>query len=95
MIQLVVPEEIGADGTVQVELSHTLPVTLGRQKVHITLKQGGKRVSREVIEVEGKGTAIVLFPVPEGASVATLSFAAFVGEDFQSNLQHITAEGAK
>jgi hypothetical protein len=74
-----------------VRIEHKLPGNLGEQILTITLKGGpdGKRLDRKTVKASGEGIAEVTFDVPVDVSGGVVSFAAFVGEDFQSSLQHI------
>lgn len=77
---------------VSVTLSYKIPKKLGEQKVHVTLKTGknAKRLDRKVISVAGTGEKTVTFATTADKVIeGVVSFAAFVGEDFQSNLQHV------
>ena len=78
---------------VVVTVHHRLTKALGTQKVHVTLKTGAdwKRVDRKIITVSGKGTAEVQFDLSaDQVRNGQIRFAAFVGDDYDSNLQHIT-----
>ena len=74
----------------KIAIQHTLPQELGEQKLHVTLKDGdGKRIDRKVVTISGKGLAEIEFDVPK---IDRVRFSAFVGEDYTSNLQHITSD---
>ncbi len=92
LIRFEVPEAIPAGKKVRLKIPHRLPGDLGEQWVHVTLKAGpdGKRVAREVLKVSGNGVLEVGFEIPAEVPGGSVSFAAFVGEDFSKNLQHIT-----
>jgi hypothetical protein len=91
LIALELPPSAAAGRPVVVKLRHTLPEELGEQSVHLTLKAGmaGQRVERKVIKVCGTGVEEVTFDVPATVLDNVISFAAFVGEDYQTNLQHL------
>ena len=74
-----------------VRIEHRLPAALGEQVLTVTLKGGpdGQRIERKTVKASGKGTAEVNFDVPAEVPGGVVSFAAFVGEEFQSSLQHI------
>ena len=78
--------------SVTVSVIHSLPGKLGTQKLHVTLKdEDGKRLERQVISVEGAGIAEITFSLKGKSPGVSVSLAAFIGEDFQHNLQHIAA----
>ncbi len=91
LIALKLPEAILAGEVVTVAISHSLNKALGEQSVHVTLKQGpqGQRVDRKVVKVTGKGSVEVSFSIPKDVEGNTVSFAAFIGEDYATNLQHV------
>jgi hypothetical protein len=71
-------------------ISHKLPDQLGEQPIHVTMIQGkdNKRVDRQVHRIKGKGQLTVEFKVPATVRDGLVRFAAFVGKDYQSNIQH-------
>jgi len=91
LISLDVPKAMTAGQQITVKLRHRLGANLGTQRVHVTLKAGpeAKRVERQVLKVSGRGTAEVTFMLPASTRGQTVRFAAFVGEDYASNLQHL------
>lgn len=99
-IKLQVPKKVKLGETCVATIRHNLPKELGQQKVHVTLKKAaadskntaGARVHREVITVEGTGEFEVSFKVPNDLGDKVLRVAAFVGEDFQSSLQHVNSK---
>ena len=74
---------------VSVLIEHTLPKQLELQQIHVTLKQDGKRLERKIIDVSGTGNAEISFPAPSDLKNTDLSVAAFVGDDYSENLQHV------
>ena len=80
------------DNVVTVSIQHTIPKQLEIQKVHVTLKNDGKRLERHVLEISGAGKTEATFMVPDNLTTAPLSVAAFVGEDYPSNLQIVQEE---
>lgn len=74
---------------VLVLIEHTVPEKMDMQKIHVTLKQDGKRLERKIIDVSGTGKAEISFPVPSDLRKTDLSVAAFVGADYSRNLQHV------
>ncbi len=90
LIEFALPETIAAGQTVAVKLNHTLPASLGEQVLTVTLKDGnGQRLDRKTAKASGTGVAEVSFDVPSSVRGGNVSFAAFVGEDFQKSLQHL------
>lgn len=76
---------------VTVTINHTLPTQLGKQKLHVTLKDSQqRRIERQVVEVSGKGKAVISFALPSNESPIA-SVAAFIGPDYASNFEHIQA----
>ncbi|TWU15996.1 sulfatase family protein [Allorhodopirellula heiligendammensis] len=73
-----------------VRIEHRLPSNLGEQVLTVTLKGGpnNARLDRKTIKISGEGTAKIEFEVPDNIA-GRVSFAAFLGEEFQSSLQHI------
>ena len=80
------------DNVVTVSIQHTIPKHLEIQKVHVTLKNDGKRLERQVFEISGAGKTEATFMVPDNRTTAPLSVAAFVGKDYPSNLQIVQEE---
>jgi len=91
LIALDIPQTITAGQPVYVKVRHRLDTDLGTQLVHVTLKAGAdsKRVERKVVKVSGKGLAELTFAVPASTSGKVVRFAAFIGKDYASNLQHL------
>lgn len=78
-----------------VDIEYKLPNNLGKQQVHVTLKTGAnaKRVDRKVITINGKGTKTVTFEVTaDQIKGGQVRYSAFVGKNYQSNLQHVTTD---
>jgi hypothetical protein len=93
LITFVLPETITAGKSVTVKLNHALPANLGEQVLTVTLKGGnGQRIDRKTVKASGNGVAEVTFAVPDSTRGGNVSFAAFVGEDFQKNLHYIQSE---
>ena len=91
LIALELPERVVAGRPVTVKLRHKVDADLGEQLVHVTLKAGpeGKRVDRRVVKVSGEDVVEVTFDVPASVPGNTVRFAAFIGEDYASNLQYL------
>lgn len=49
----------------------------------------GQRIHREVVTIEGQGETKLEFIVPDTTIAKGFSVAAFIGEDFESNLIHV------
>lgn len=89
--------------TVQVVISHSLPETLGVQKLHVTLKRSlptttakASRIERKVVEVSGEGKVAIEFMIPSDfltteSEKTAIAIAAFVGEEYQKNLDFISS----
>lgn len=94
LIEFDLPELVIAGAPVTVKVPHQLPDDLGEQSIHVTLKAGpeNKRVGREVVKATGKGVLEVRFEVPAEVPGRVVSFAAFVGEEYQGSLQHISTK---
>ena len=92
LIRLNSPESIQVGVTVTLRIPYGIPQRLGKQSLHVTLKGEQKRLERKVVMISGKGTASVDFEIPNNVSGKRISFAAFVGKDYQSNLQHLTTK---
>lgn len=88
LIKLEVPETIAAGQPVTIKVPHQIPADLGQQNLHITIKGAdGKRIDRKVVAASGTGTAEATFTIPAGTQA--VSFAAFIGEDYDTSLQHV------
>ncbi|MCA9081380.1 MAG: hypothetical protein KDA58_12525, partial [Planctomycetaceae bacterium] len=94
LISISLPDKTAVGRTIIAKITHQLSDDLGEQQLHVTLKQGkqGARISRQVVKVTGTGEVKLTFDVPEEVPSGYVSFAAFVGEEFQKNLQHIQSE---
>lgn len=94
LIALELPESVAPSSMVTVRLRYTLEPALGKQPIHVTLKAGpqAKRVDRQVITVEGKGVAEITFQAPDVVPGNVVSFAAFVGKDYDHRLQHVQSK---
>ncbi len=91
LISLQLPEFVAAGKPVTVRVRHKVDAGLGEQLVHVTLKAGPqfKRVDRKVVKVSGDGVIEVTFDVPAAVPGNIVRFAAFIGEDFTRNRQHL------
>ena len=88
------PQTVAAGKPVTVKVRHRLPENLGEQLVHVTLKGGpqGKRIVRKVVKAAGHGVLEVTFDVPGTVTGNVVRFAAFVGKDYDSSLQHLQSK---
>jgi len=94
LIALQLPETVTRGSNMTVKIPHTLPADLGEQTLQVTLKEGAgnKRIERKLVKVSGSGTAEVMFAVPQNLSTKTVTVAAFVGEEYTKNLQHLNSK---
>jgi N-sulfoglucosamine sulfohydrolase len=91
LIAFMLPDSITPGKSVTVRIEHKLPRDLGEQVLTVTLKGGpdGKRLDRKTVMASGDGIAEITFNVPADVPGGVVSFAAFVGEDYQRSRQHI------
>ncbi len=90
VISMTLPETINGN-SVSISIRHQLPPRLKTQSLHVTLKNAdGKRVERKVFDIKGKGTQEVTFDLADANLRGHATFAAFIGVDYQTNLQHIS-----
>jgi hypothetical protein len=94
LIRLRPPGEISRGATITVVVPHTIPEELGEQSIHVTFKgaNGKQRIARQVLSASGKGSLRVTFEVPGDLPEGSVSFAAFIGEDYESCLQHLSSK---
>ncbi|MBP88383.1 MAG: heparan N-sulfatase [Planctomycetaceae bacterium] len=93
LIELVPPKVFRLGKPITVVVQYTLPNDSGEQLVHVTLKNGGnQRIERKVIKITGTGEAKATFELPAGTATDAVIIAAFVGEDFQHNLQYLNSK---
>lgn len=94
LIGLKTPPVVAEGKPVTVTVSHQLNARLGEQSIHVTLKAGPnfKRVDRKVVKASGSGEIEVTFEIPAEMAGKAVRFAAFVGKDYASNLQHLQTE---
>ena len=91
LISLDIPETIVAGQPLTVQVRHQLEDELGQQLVHVTLKVGPEavRAQRHVVTVAGRGITEVTFDIPSIVPGNCVCFAAFIGDDHPSHLQHL------
>jgi len=94
LISLETPASVAAGKTVTVTVHHDLEAELGTQLVHVTFKAGkqARRVDRKVVEVSGSGELAVSFDVLAEVPDQLVSFAAFIGKDYPSSMQHLQTD---
>lgn len=87
------PGEIEAGKPVTVRIRHELPADLGEQVLTVTAKegQGGERLDRTTVKARGAGVVEVSLKIPTGIDTS-VSFAAFIGEDYTKTSRHITSK---
>lgn len=96
VISMELPETMEAGKSLTVRVAHNLPENLGKQLLHVTIKDAkNARIDRKVLEVSGEGFADVVFEVPTVVPGNGLIFAAFVGEEYDRHLEHITGGGVR
>ncbi|MAG92701.1 MAG: heparan N-sulfatase [Planctomycetaceae bacterium] len=93
LIKLQAPANVVPGKPSTVRVAHTIPEKLGEQLIHVTIKQGNgkQRINRKVLKVQGTGTLEVTFEVPKSLIADGVQFAAFIGKDYPSSLQHVTS----
>lgn len=93
LISWELPKSVTPGKPVTLRIPHRLSAELGEQLVHVTLKAGPdkKRVERKVLKVSGEGVLEVTFDIPDPVPGNVVAFAAFIGEDYQKNLQYLTS----
>ena len=92
LISIQWPKTAKAGESIAISVSHNLKAGHGEQMVHVTLKDGNqKRLERKVVKISGEGKLMVTFNVPSAVAGGALRFAAFIGEEYSKNLQHVTA----
>ncbi len=94
LITVELPASVVAGKPFTVKVSHKLDAAHGEQLVHVTLKTGpdDKRLDRQVVKISGKDAVQVTFDVPATVPGNRVRVAAFVGGDFQNNLQHLLTD---
>lgn len=97
LIKIELPTKISAGNALVVKIPHKFPKGLGEHKVHVTLKTGRslKRLQREIKSASGTGVLEFEFSLPETLTDDTIGIAAFVGEEYQKNLQHVATKAIK
>jgi N-sulfoglucosamine sulfohydrolase len=94
LIRFELPETVVAGQPVTIRIHHKLPKNLGEKVLTVTLKagNGAERLDRKTVRASGMGTAEVSFDVPKSVQDNVVSFAAFVGSEFQTSLQHVQSK---
>ena len=92
LINVEVPKSCSPGKTLVVTIHHTLGAGLGKQTLTVTLKNSDhQRLERKTVQAEGAGVAEVTFDVPATAG-DSVSIAAFVGDDYKKNLEHVSTK---
>ena len=93
LIAISPPQIVARGQAVTVTVRHKLADQLGEQLLHVTVKTSkNRRIGRKVLTVKGMGTAEVTFSIPKDGTVTAVVFAAFVGKDYPSCLQHVVTK---
>ncbi|MHB8897311.1 MAG: sulfatase family protein [Thermoguttaceae bacterium] len=94
LIAFTLPQTVAAGKPVTVRIEHTLPADLGEQVLTVTLNGGPdrRRLDRKTVKASGNGVAEVTFDVPADVPGGVVSFAAFVGDDFQTSPQYLQTD---
>tara|TARA_R110002049_G_scaffold4601_6_gene32877 strand:- start:72225 stop:74168 length:1944 start_codon:yes stop_codon:yes gene_type:complete len=100
------PESATAGQPCGVVVHFDLDKTLGPQKIQVTIKTAldkasaqkrpaGQRIERKIMTIEGAGQRTIDFDIPAATTADAVSFAAFIGESFQTNLKYITTDSIR
>jgi len=90
LLALTPPRAIRRGQKVTLTVRHTLTPQQGEQLLHVTAKtQDNRRIERKVLTVKGTGSVEVAFDIPDDPTLTGVVFAAFVGKDYPSCLQHV------
>lgn len=89
LISITSPETLIATEPVTIMISHHFPAEMGEQAITVTMKSDGARLERKILKASGEGTTETTFAVPAGMSGKSISFAAFVGENFTQTPQQV------
>jgi len=94
LLTLTVPKSASRGRSVTISVGHKLSKELGEQLVHVTIKEVGnkQRIDRKIVKAVGTGSLEVTFNVPDSAELETLVFAAFVGKDYPTCLDHVVSK---
>mgnify|MGYP003314994654 FL=1 len=87
---ITLPTPITAATKVKYRVNYDLPKSLGIQGIAITMKQGknGERVERKEAKIQGRGQLVVEFNIPSNPKDGRISFATWVGAEFDKNIQY-------
>ena len=87
------PKGVNPNDDMKVIIHHKLPLTLGSQKFHVTLKDHeGKRIKRIVKKASGLGSLEFSFRLPDNYPASAVRFATFVGEDYEHHRHHMNSD---
>lgn len=91
LFQLRLPLDASTGEEFVVAVRYRIPVELGEQKLHVTLKnEQGNRIERIVKSAEGNGELKVVFQIPQDLKGRSLNVSTFIGEEYSTNLLHKT-----
>jgi hypothetical protein len=62
---------------------------LGEQTLTVTLKSGNQRLDRQTVTAKGQDIATVAFTIPANQVGKPVTFAAFIGTDFNQTPRRI------
>lgn len=94
LISLNLPASATAGQPFVIRVEHHLTTAHTDQLLQVTIKQGSlqTRLERRVVTISGEGVAEIHFDLPAAITDNQISIAAFVGEEFQKNLQHVQSQ---
>jgi len=93
LIKIELPKDITAGRKATVKVAHTFPADLGERTILVTLKDGNNgRLERKTLKAAGSGTIEVTFDIPAQVPGGKVIFAALVGENINSALQHLQSK---
>lgn len=91
VFSLQIPQSVSGDN-ITLRISYDLPKNLKTQKLHVTLKDADrKRVERKVVDIAGRGRVEISFRAKVTELGKAVWFAAFVGEDYEHHVHHVSA----
>lgn len=91
LFRMELPETAAVGTQFEVVLAHSLPTELKTQQFHVTLRDAdGKRIERKVVNGTGRGRMTISFDLPKDQTAKGYVVSAFVGQDYPTNLLHLT-----
>jgi len=90
VFKVTLPKPVTAATKIRYVVDYDLPKMIESQRIVITLKQGknGERVDRKEAKIRGKGQLVVEFDIPSNPKDGMVSFATWVGAEFDKNIQY-------